>query len=59
VFACSERRLGEIAGIGLDVPVRAVLDTGSRKVTVVGPTGLEEVAAEVHKGFWPTHLAKA
>ena len=58
VFACSERRLGEIAGIGLDVPSRAVLETGSRKVAVVGPTDLEEEAAAVHKAFWPKHLAK-
>src|SRR5512138_1066813 len=27
VYACSETRLGEIAGIGLDVPSRAVLET--------------------------------
>jgi tRNA(Arg) A34 adenosine deaminase TadA len=56
VYACSEARLGEIAGIGLDVPSRAVLETGSRKVTVIGPTELEEEAAEVHAGFWPKHL---
>ena len=37
VFACSEARLGEIAGIGLNVPSRAVLQTGARIVTVVGP----------------------
>ena len=37
VFACSETRLGEIAGIGLNVPSRAVLQTGARIVTVVGP----------------------
>jgi tRNA(Arg) A34 adenosine deaminase TadA len=59
VFACSETRLGEIAGIGLDVPSRAVLETGARKVTVVGPTELQEEAAEVHKEFWPKHLGKA
>jgi tRNA(Arg) A34 adenosine deaminase TadA len=58
VFACSERRLGEIAGLGLDVPTRVVLDTGARKVTVVGPTDLEEEAAAVHQGFWPLHLGK-
>jgi tRNA(Arg) A34 adenosine deaminase TadA len=59
VFACSETRLGQIAGIGLDVPSRAVLETGARKVTVVGPTDLEEEAAEVHQAFWPKHLGKA
>ena len=59
VFACSETRLGEIAGIGLNVPSRAVLQTGARTVTVVGPTNLEDEAAEVHQAFWPKHLGKA
>lgn len=59
VFACSETRLGEIAGIGLNVPSRAVLQTGARIVTVVGPTDLEEEAAKVHMEFWPKHLGKA
>lgn len=59
VFACSEKRLGEIAGIGLDVPSRAVLHSGARKVEVVGPTALEEEAAQVHQSFWPQHLANA
>jgi tRNA(Arg) A34 adenosine deaminase TadA len=58
VFACSETRLGEIAGIGLDVPSRAILETGARKVTVIGPTDLEAEAAEVHQAFWPEHLSK-
>jgi tRNA(Arg) A34 adenosine deaminase TadA len=58
VFACSETRLGEIAGIGLSVPSRAVLETGARTVTVVGPTSLEDEAAEVHKEFWPKHLGQ-
>jgi tRNA(Arg) A34 adenosine deaminase TadA len=31
VFACSETRLGEIAGIGLNVPSRAVLQTGAHR----------------------------
>jgi hypothetical protein len=59
VFACSETRLGEIAGIGLNVPSRAVLQTGARIVTVVGPTNLEDEAAVVHQEFWPSHLGKA
>jgi tRNA(Arg) A34 adenosine deaminase TadA len=59
VFACSETRLGEIAGIGLNVPSRAVLQTGARNVAVVGPTNLEDEAAEVHQEFWPKHLGKA
>jgi len=58
VFACSEARLGEIAGIGLNVPSRAVLQTGARIVTVDGPI-IEEEAAEIHKAFWPKHLGKA
>ena len=59
VFACSEPRLGKIAGIGLNVPSRAVLQTGARNVTVVGPTNLEDEAAKVHQEFWPKHLGKA
>ena len=58
VYACSESRLGEIAGIGLNVPSRAVLQTGARIVDVVGPI-LEDEAAEVHQEFWPKHLGKA
>lgn len=58
VFACSEARLGEIAGIGLAVPSRAVLETGARTVTVIGPH-IEEEAAAVHQAFWPKHLGKA
>lgn len=57
VYACSEARLGEIAGIGLNVPSRAILQTGSRHVDVVGPI-IEEEAAEVHRQFWPRHLGK-
>ena len=59
VFACSEARLGEIAGIGLNVPSRSVLQSGTRVVTVVGPTALEEEAARVHQEFWPKHLGQA
>lgn len=58
VYACSEKRLGEIAGIGLDVPSRAVLESGTRTVEVIGPI-LEEEAAAVHLAFWPAHLGKA
>jgi tRNA(Arg) A34 adenosine deaminase TadA len=59
VFACSEARLGEIAGIGLNVPSRTVLQTGARMIDVIGPTELEEEAAAVHRAFWPKHLGKA
>jgi hypothetical protein len=48
----------KFAGIGLAVPSRSVLETGARSVTVIGPTELEEEAAEVHKAFWPKHLGK-
>lgn len=58
VFACSEARLGQIADIGLDVPSRAILETGARVVTVIGPA-IEEEAAEIHRQFWPRHLGKA
>jgi len=58
VYACSEKRLAEIAGIGLDVPCRSVLKTGTRKVPVIGPTDLQEAAAEVHQSFWPEYLGK-
>ncbi len=58
VYACSEARLGEIAGIGLNVPSRAVLETGARVVVVDGPH-LEEEAAAVHQDFWPKHLGKS
>ena len=60
VYACSEARLGEIAGIGLNVPSRVVLQTGARIVTVVGPSpSLEAEAAQIHQDFWPKHLGKA
>lgn len=58
VFACSETRLGEIAGIGLNVPSRAILETGARVVAVDGPN-IEDEAAAVHQEFWPKHLGKA
>jgi tRNA(Arg) A34 adenosine deaminase TadA len=59
VFACSETRLGTIAGIGLNVSSRVVLQTGARAVTVIGPTDLEDEAAEVHRQFWPKHMGKS
>jgi len=51
VFACSEKRLGEIAGIGLDVPCRSIFERGAHPVEVVGPV-LEEEAAAVHLDYW-------
>lgn len=54
MFACSETRHGEIAGIGLYVPSRAMSQTGVRAFT--GLTNLEDEAAKVHQEFWPKHL---
>src|SRR5688572_9241539 len=53
VYACSEQRLAQIAGIGLDVPCRVVLESGARKVEVIGPV-LSEEAALIHLDYWPT-----
>ena len=52
VFACSEARLGQIAGIGLAVPCRVVFDSGARRVEVIGPL-LEEEAVQTHMNYWP------
>ena len=51
VFACSAKRLGEIAGGSLLFPCREVFSHGVRKVEVSGPI-LEDVAAEEHKRYW-------
>ncbi|MDX9865746.1 MAG: deaminase, partial [Anaerolineaceae bacterium] len=51
VFACSAKRLGEIAGESLLFPCREVFARGVRSVEVNGPI-LEDAAAEVHAGFW-------
>jgi tRNA(Arg) A34 adenosine deaminase TadA len=37
----------------LDLPCRTVFDAGQRKVEVVGPL-LEDEAAEIQRGFWPS-----
>ncbi|MEO9276089.1 nucleoside deaminase [Marinomonas sp. 5E14-1] len=56
VYGLSEASLKEITGNHpenptLDLPCRAVFDSGQRKVEVIGPY-LEEEAAELHKDFW-------
>jgi tRNA(Arg) A34 adenosine deaminase TadA len=51
VYACSAKRLGEIAGGSLLFPCQEVFAHGVRKVEVSGPI-LEDAAAEVHTGFW-------
>jgi len=51
VFACSEKRLGELGTGGLDVPCREILLRGSHPVEVVGPI-LEEEAVRTHQNYW-------
>lgn len=56
VYGLSEASLKGITGNHpenptLDLPCRAVFDSGQRKVDVIGPC-LEDEAAELHKGFW-------
>jgi tRNA(Arg) A34 adenosine deaminase TadA len=51
VFACSAKRLGEIAGGSLLVPCREVFARGLRPVEVSGPI-LEDEASEEHELFW-------
>jgi tRNA(Arg) A34 adenosine deaminase TadA len=51
VYACSEQRLGALAGVGLDVPSRSVLLKGARPVEVIGPV-LEDEAVQVHERYW-------
>lgn len=51
VYGCSEQRLGELAGIGLDVPCRNIFDSGARKVEVIGPV-LEVEAEVIHIDYW-------
>jgi tRNA(Arg) A34 adenosine deaminase TadA len=56
VYGLSEHRLRRITGDHpenptLDLPCRAVFDTGQRPVEVVGPL-LEDEAAALHDGVW-------
>lgn len=56
VYGLSESTLRQITGNHpenptLDLPCRAVLDSGQRPVEVIGPL-LEEEAAEPHRSFW-------
>ncbi|PKR88646.1 tRNA-specific adenosine deaminase [Pleomorphomonas diazotrophica] len=56
VYGLSESALRHITGNHpenptLDLPCRAVLDSGQRPVDVIGPL-LEEEAAEPHRSFW-------
>lgn len=56
VYGLSERRLGRIIGphpenLTLDLDCRKILNSGQRRLEVVGPL-LEDEAAAVHAGFW-------
>lgn len=56
VYGLSEARLKTITGNHpenptLDLPCRLVLDSGQRKVEVIGPLN-EDEAAELHLAFW-------
>ncbi len=54
IYGCSEKRLGEIAGIGLDVPCRTIFESGARQVEVIGPID-EDVAVPIHLDYWQKH----
>lgn len=56
VYGLSERDLGHLIGphpenLTMDLPCRVVLDSGQRKIDVIGPL-LEEESRAVHEGFW-------
>ena len=51
VFGCSHELLGAISGEALATSCQSILDTGTHKVVVIGPT-MEDEAAVVHKSFW-------
>lgn len=51
VYGASGAAFAEIAGAGLAVPCREILDRGRRSVEVVGPL-LESSALAVHRYYW-------
>ena len=56
VYGLSEKRLKALIGphpenLTMDLPCRAVLGAGQRKIEVVGPL-LEDEALVAHEGFW-------
>jgi tRNA(Arg) A34 adenosine deaminase TadA len=53
VYSCSEGRLKEIVGGGLNIDSRAVLANALDPVTVIGPI-LQEEADPLHLRFWKT-----
>lgn len=58
VFGMTEHRLGELTGdhpenLTMDLPCRAVFDTGRRDIDVRGPFAeLEQEILKAHEGFW-------
>lgn len=55
VYACSEQRLTEIAGSGLNIDSRDVVANASQQITIVGPV-LQEEADLVHLNYWKPKL---
>ena len=53
VYACSEQRLTEIVGGGLNIDSRDVVAKASQRVTISGPI-LQEEADLVHLNYWKT-----
>jgi tRNA(Arg) A34 adenosine deaminase TadA len=58
VFACSERRLSEIVGSGLNASSRDIFAHASEPVQLVGPV-LQDLAQNSHVAFWPKYLSGA
>jgi len=58
VYGCESAVLGQIAGDELAIPCKHVLSAGTvYKCEVIGPV-LGDVAAEMHRKFWPVFNAK-
>ena len=53
VYACSEQRLTEISGGGLNIDSREVVANASEPVTVIGPI-LQNEADILHLNYWKT-----
>ena len=51
VFSTPAETVGEVAGLGLVMPCRAVFARGAETTTVVGPA-LEAEGREIHESFW-------
>jgi tRNA(Arg) A34 adenosine deaminase TadA len=55
VYACSEKRLTEIVGGGLNIDSRDVVANASKTITITGPI-LQEEADLVHLNYWKTDI---